>query len=212
MEDKLYLNNEVSKIVGVTQRQILSWTEKGLVHPEMPAKKAGARRGYSYKNLLEFGLAKYLLDVIGLQFYSAKKILDDFREDGDFKCWASNYFNFLISIARKYRYSKDDDSSGSHIRFRLNDPRGRGGTVDVIDNSDEKLPTPEKQDGTLYYIFTKLDFPKESIKIVNPWDITRILEAFEYEGLEDILSHRGIIIVNLRAIKEEIDEGIKRIT
>ena len=85
MNAKLYINKEVSFIVDLTPRQVLSWTEKGLVDPERPARKAGERRGYNYNNLLEFGLAKYLLNIASLQFHTAWVILRELKEDGTIK-------------------------------------------------------------------------------------------------------------------------------
>lgn len=85
MDTRLFINKEVSDIVGLSPRQVLSWTEKGLVEPERPAKKAGERRGYNYYNLLEFGLAKYLLDIACLQFHTASVILRELKEDGAIK-------------------------------------------------------------------------------------------------------------------------------
>ncbi|MBW2340206.1 MAG: MerR family transcriptional regulator [Deltaproteobacteria bacterium] len=54
MDDNLFSNKEVSRVTGLSPRQVLSWTEKGLVKPKKPAKKAGTRRGYDYVNLLEW--------------------------------------------------------------------------------------------------------------------------------------------------------------
>ncbi len=112
MDDRLFLNNEVSKITGLTKRQVLSWTEKGLILPKEPARKAGKMRGYSYENLLEFGLAKHLIDIIGLQFYSVNKILEEIREDGDFKAWAKDYFKYSLSYSYKIKNQKKEELVG----------------------------------------------------------------------------------------------------
>ena len=215
MNDRLFLNKEVSVIVGLTQRQILSWTERGLIEPEKPAKKAGSRRGYNYINLLEFGLAKYLLDVIGLQSYTTKQILAQLREDGDIAVWASNYSSYCISFNRRIENEKKEDLSSLHMAFRVNDPDGLGGTMDF--NSDVKRVKDKKSkvySGTLYYIFTnygKEKLYKETIRIVSPWDIGFTHKAFDYEELKDIITSRGMIIVNLGQIKEEIDKGLKKV-
>jgi DNA-binding transcriptional MerR regulator len=78
---KLFYNRNVSEIIGISPRQVISWTEKGLVEPEEPAKKAGMMRGYSYLNLLEFSLSKILLDVLHLQFYEVRNTLDWVRRN-----------------------------------------------------------------------------------------------------------------------------------
>jgi len=60
MSEQVYLNKQVSEIVGITQRQVLSWTEKGLVVPFSESMGTGTKRGYDYQNLLEFGLCEEL--------------------------------------------------------------------------------------------------------------------------------------------------------
>ena len=82
MNTRLYQNREVSQILRLTPRQVISWTEKGLVEPKKPAKKAGTSRGYNYENLVELCLAKHLTDVVGLQFHHIWVILKELREEG----------------------------------------------------------------------------------------------------------------------------------
>ena len=205
MNDRLFLNNEVSRIVGLTSRQIINWTEKGLIVPEKPAKKAGSRRGYSRLNLLEFGLAKYLLDVIGLQFYTAKTILDELREDDEIKIWASNYSQYCLSFGGRIRDKEGDELAGDHIRVRENDPKGLGGTIDFTYD----VPKTKEEKGTLYYIFTGMQPEKETIRIVTPWGMGDTSKAIVKSGEgEDIMISRGMIIVNLGRIKHEIDMQI----
>ncbi|MBN2467970.1 MAG: MerR family transcriptional regulator [Deltaproteobacteria bacterium] len=206
MENKLFLNNEVSKIVGLTSRQIISWTEKGLVMPEKPAKKAGSRRGYSYVNLLEFGLAKYLLDVIGLQFYTAKAILDALRDDDEITNWARNYSQYCLSFETKIMDKNGDELCGGHLRVRENDPEGLGGTAGFVYDG----PKAKEESGTLYYIITGLDPHKETIRIISPWDVRKAPDAFiRSGGIEDIVTSRGMIVINLGKIKHEIDIQIR---
>lgn len=71
------------------ERQILNLAGKGVIEAEKPAKKAGSRRGYSYSNLLEFGLCRVLFDVFGFQFYSVKSILRDLRQKKIIEEWAT---------------------------------------------------------------------------------------------------------------------------
>lgn len=206
----MYLNNEVSKIVGLRSRQVISWTEKGLVEPERPARKAGTMRGYSYTNLLEFGLAKYLIDVIGLQFYTTKTILRELREDGEIEMWASDYHQYRLSFARKVRHEKEDEPSGIVVMFRENDPRGLGGTVDFERDLLYKDEKQKKPKGTLYYIFTKEKATIETIRIISPYDLTATLKVFrDSEETEDILSGKGMVVVNLGKIKEEVESGVR---
>jgi DNA-binding transcriptional MerR regulator len=210
MNSKLFLNNEVSKITCLSQRQVISWTEKGLIKPERPAMKAGTMRGYSYKNLLELGLVKYLMDVIGVQFFTAKTILEDLRADGTIEVWASNYSAYLLSFADKITDKNNKIISDSDIKFADRDPRGIGGTVESI---PKNLPKPKAEDGTLYYIFS--DFGSEKgyktvIRIISPWKLSQTIEAFKHQGnYEEIINSNGMIIVNMGKIKREIDKGIE---
>jgi len=208
MLDDLFLNKHVSKIVGITQRQVLNWTEKGLIKPEKPARKAGTRRGYNYKNLLEFGLAKYLLNVIGVQFFTALTILNELREDGEIEVWASNYAKYRLSFSTKIKSGKDELLS-SYGAIRENDPLGRGGIISSDENIFKEIRPPEKHDGIMYYIFFGDGKTKETTRILSPWDISQTKEVFSYEGLDEIIKTDGMIVVNMGKIKEEIDRGIK---
>ena len=213
MDGKLYLNNEVSKITGLSQRQIISWTEKGLVHPERPALKAGTMRGYSYKNLLELGLVKYLTDVIGVQFFTAKTILDDLRSDGEIEIWASNYSAYRLSFSDTTIDQNNNELISAKVAFREKCPTGIGGTLESI---PKNFPKIKAEDGTLYYIFSDEESEKgykTTIRIISPWKLSETMEAFNYQGnLESIVNSKGMIIVNMGKIKREIDAGIEKLS
>lgn len=199
-----YLNNDVSKLTGLSQRQILSWTEKRLIKPERPARKAGTRRGYSYFNLLEFGLAKYLIDVLNVQFFTAHQILEEMREDGEFIQWATNYKNYFISYARKTSVkssskNKTDLLTGYHIRTR---------------KLASAPPADDHQPGTLYYIYTAFEGDKgkyiDTFRIISPWGFEHCLEDFEFDSeLREVLNFKGMLVVNLGKIKADIDRKIR---
>lgn len=208
MSDGLFLNKDVSKIIGLTQRQVLSWTEKGLVKPEKPAKKAGTRRGYNYINLLEFGLAKYLLNVIGVQFFTALTILNDLREDGDIELWASDLANYRLSFSTKIKSGKDE-LINSRIAFRESDPSGHGGAIDHDDTLFKETQTPSKHVGTMYYIFSGEGKTKERTRILSPWDLSKTKEVFSYEWVDEVIKIDGLIVINMGKIKEEINRGIQ---
>ena len=188
MKDELRSAKDVTTIAGVSLRQVLNWAEKGLIKPKKPAKKAGTRRGYDYLNLLEFGLARYLLDIIGVQFYTAKTILEELREDGEIHFWAANYAKYALSFSRKIKNKEKDELVGSHLRTVV-DPQG-------LDR------------GTLYYILVENELTIETIRIISPWDLTHTLKAFDYEGLENIIESNGMIVVNMGKIKQEINSKI----
>lgn len=199
-----YLNNDVSKLTGISQRQVLSWTEKRLIKPERPARKAGTRRGYSYFNLLEFGLAKYLIDVLNVQFFTAHQILEEMREDGEFMQWATNYKNYFISWARRTSVksvskNKADFLAGYHARTQ---------------ETASAQPTEDYQHGTLYYIYTAFEGPQakyvDTLRIISPWGFEHCIEDFKFENdLQEALNFKGMIVVNLGKIKADIDRKIR---
>ncbi len=215
MVDRLFLNNEVAKITGLSQRQIISLTEKGLVCPVRPAQKAGTMRGYNYLNLLELGLAKCLMDIIGVQVFTAKMILDDLRYDGEMELWASNYSAYRLSFTERMVTKGKKNEGGDpdfSITVRDNDPTGLGGTLEYIPSGIDKK---EDEEGVLYYIILN-EFPekkyKTTMRIISPWDLSKTLEAFDYQGdIQEIIDSNGMITVNMSKIKREIDHGIKKL-
>jgi DNA-binding transcriptional MerR regulator len=209
MKQKSFFHKDVARLVGLSPRQVLSWTERGLVVPKKPARKAGVKREYSYVNLLEFGLARVLLDVIGVQFFTAKTILEELREDGSFDLWASDYDGYWFGFYRKVQAADGDKLVEWNGKMREGD--FTGGTVDLEADAQKRM-TPKKQSGTLYHIVTERDSKLETIRIVSPWDLGRTLEVFEFEGeesLREAIESSGMISVNLSRVKREIDERLE---
>jgi len=172
-------------------------------------------RGYSYKNLIELGIAKYLIETIGLQVYLVKKFLDEIREDGDLEIWATDYSQHCISIAYKAENQKKEDLGGFHSIFRVNDPHGLGGTLTAIPQKIKKSKSPK---GTLYYFYVDFQSEKkktylETIRIITPWDLSNTLKIFQHIDLDikEILAGKGLIAINLGRIKEEVDRGIEHL-
>jgi len=154
---------------------------------------------------LELGLAKYLLDIVGVQFYTAKTLIDELREDGEVELWAINP-QYCLSVNYKMKYNKKDEGSGYHIRTRVDDRKGLGGTVGFIYEAEK----PKKRPGTLYYILREEKGRIESIRIISPWDIRKTMEAFQQDEIKDIIGFKGMIVVNLGEIKTEIDSRIEK--
>lgn len=74
-DERLYSNIEVSRIAEVTPRQVIYWTERGLISPTRETTGAGIKRGYDYINLIEICLCKRLLNM-GLNVHTVKKIIE----------------------------------------------------------------------------------------------------------------------------------------
>lgn len=90
---KTYLNSEVARIMGLTQRQVLNWTEKGLVIPYIETSGAGSKREYNYINLLEFGLCKKLYEM-GMGMQGIKRLLSGVRGGGWLEKWADDFSDY----------------------------------------------------------------------------------------------------------------------
>ena len=85
MQPQFYLNNQVAKIEGISPRQVLSLTDKGVVIPAREARGAGSKRGYDYINLIEFGICKRLFEM-GHGIQSVKSILFTFFTGDECLC------------------------------------------------------------------------------------------------------------------------------
>jgi len=74
-----YINKQAAQITEVTNRQLLSWSEKDLI---LATNKddvwSGRRRLYDFTNLIEARLAKVLFEA-GLGIRAVKNILDRTR-------------------------------------------------------------------------------------------------------------------------------------
>ncbi|MGA1824181.1 MAG: MerR family transcriptional regulator [bacterium] len=94
---KLFLNSDVTRILELTQRQVVHWTEKELVIPFVESKGAGSKRKYTYTNLFEFSICKTLFDM-GLGIHKVKLLLRDLRNEGQLTLWVEDYAKFLKKI------------------------------------------------------------------------------------------------------------------
>jgi hypothetical protein len=60
---KLYTHKEVLRIFpNLKTRTLISWSEKGLMSPAIEADGTGSMRRYSFKNLIEIGVIRELID------------------------------------------------------------------------------------------------------------------------------------------------------
>jgi len=212
----MYLSSDVMKILGLTQRQVINWAEKGLVVPLIEAQGAGTKRGYTYTNLLEFGLCNTLFDM-GLENHKVKKILKDLREGGQLKAWAENYKGFFHSMAegimacfgicKDIGLQEESKRDAEQFGFDLNDP------ARCVEYIKERI-TPEKPVGFLLYFFkddeSTFDLYPLPIEELIGGQLVNFLMKYKFRGSDMHLS-KGIIMVNLGKIKDEIDNTINEI-
>lgn len=191
MEDETFLNKQVAELVELTGRQVLSWTEKGLIVPFKESPGVGIKRLYDQPNILEFALAKILLEM-GLGFRTTKKIIGELRRQDIIKSWAMDFLE----------YHKDQlERSKGDIRKAIDALKKEGRSVTYLEEIYIRLKEPfksEKPVGTLIYYFGN----NERV-VVIPWDINDVLNLNMIK--EWLAGNQGFILVDMGRIKEWID-------
>jgi DNA-binding transcriptional MerR regulator len=211
MNQKLFSNSYISELLGIPQRRIINITEKGLVIPPVEASGAGSKRQYSYLNLLEFGLIGNLFDI-GFGIHLVKRILVDLRKDGDIKAWAEGHDSYFLKVARSYLswVNKQQEKTGWATAHLLNDDVYKlkenidPENMEQVNRVKDKLRSENKNTAILFYCFKEDGSRKKNIV---PWGKEDMLATIFLQ--EDIYTSKGIIILNLGKIKEEIDKKIE---
>ena len=93
MKEETFLNKRVAEIVELSGRQVLSWTEKGLVVPFRETVGVGKKRLYDAVNLLEFALAKILLEA-GIGWRQTKNIVLELRRGDVIRAWKTDFLGY----------------------------------------------------------------------------------------------------------------------
>ena len=81
VDKNIFSLQEVLNIIKLPQRTIINWAEKGVIIPFKNAAGPGRPRLYDYKNLIEFGICKALVNM-GFEHWQRKKIMNNFRSKG----------------------------------------------------------------------------------------------------------------------------------
>jgi len=199
MKNDIFLNKQVSEITGITSRQVLSWTEKGLIIPFKESMGAGTKRGYDYINLLEFGLCTHMF-IIGFGFRAVKKIVNDLRNRGLIKDWASDFTNYHKEVYKRHK---------GRINELIEDERLKGNIdsvkffEDLGTKYNQKQYKPEASVGILTYFFHSAT--GESSEIIA-WDMPDVLNLSIIKQLfKD--SDCGLLI-DIGKIKKKIDSKL----
>lgn len=74
MKKTFFTSKEAARITGCSLRQLQYWREKGIIVPVVEGTGTGRSVYYSYSELVELSLMKYLLSV-GLSFVIAAHVL-----------------------------------------------------------------------------------------------------------------------------------------
>ena len=202
MKNGIFLNKQVSEIVGITPRQVLSWSEKGLILAFKESMGAGTKRGYDYINLLEFGLCAKLF-ILGFGFRAVRKIINDLRNRGLIKDWACDFTNYYREL-----YKRQKDAINETIKEeRL---KGKIDSVKTLEDLKAKFfQKPYKPDasnasvGILTYFFS--GDMGEYLEIIA-WNMSDVLNLnIIKQSFEN--SDCGLLI-NIGKIKKRIDNKI----
>lgn len=180
---RTYLNSEVSEIVQIPKRQVIAWTEKGLVKPDTEARGAGHKRLYSYVNLIEFRLCRRLL-YTSFDVHSVKDLLAELRKEDSLKDWALDFLRYLQKAGDRGLIpdSLAVDQVEEQERFRV-----------VVNTSDNRRPG--------YLVWVPFGFAG-----VVPCTLNHTLQLGRVK--EIINFHGNIVIVDLAKIKAELDDRL----
>lgn len=193
---EIYSNKQVAEILGLTPRQVLSWTEKGLINAFVEPTGYGTRRGYNYTNLLEFGLCKVFF-FTGFGFRVVKNIFNELNQRKVIHAWATNFkeyhdeilknnLSILNEMIKKGEYK---DGDGLEI-------------LKHIKKCMEKWH-PDKTEGVLVYSLDKQGL--QDVFII-PWNIESLINLGMFkETLTDAIFYS---LIDLGKIKKEIDSKI----
>lgn len=191
-----YLNKDVSRILILSPRQIVLWTEKGLVVPAIKdAEGAGRKRIYGYENLLEFGLSQRLFEI-GFGFHGVKRILGYLRETGNLHDWANDFEGYYKKIFEAYKTVWE--------KYKKTWPFKDKKLIMEFESKFLSKPyIPSKIEGFLFLFFKDDD---KIIAALIPWDIEY---AYNLKDTRDhSISSNGVLVINLGRIKEKIDKRI----
>jgi len=204
MADPLRLNKDTARIVGITPRQVQSWSDKGLVIAAREAAGGGSKRGYDYKNCVEFALCKELFGV-GFSVQHIKRILWVLRDNNLLQEW--------IDDKKFFRKQYIKGVWGSNI-IDAEDTKGLKELESSLQRMFSYEPImDEKPSGILFYSFTKpfvnraFIFPRP--KFTMSYDRSKTAMAVEY--LYHMVTEGKVIVVNIGRIRDDIDKAITQI-
>jgi len=198
VDNRTYLNKQVSEIVGITPRQVLSWSEKGLIVSFQESAGVGTKRNYDYINLLEFGLCKKLL-FLGIGFRALKKMLNELRNTRSIREWANDFPKYYRET---YERNKD------HLNKLIEEDESEGDIkgVEFLKEFKKKFfqkpDCPKEPMGVLVYYFDK---DGEQLQVI-PWEAEYVINL---NIIREAFANYGVaFLVDMGRIKKEIDSKI----
>jgi len=198
IEDRTFLSGQVADIVRISGRQVISWTEKGVIEPHKDSTGTGVRREYDYVNLLEFGLCKALFSM-GFSFRTLKVMIAKLKGNSTIRSWVEDFQAY-------YRKFMEDHLKvmNEFLSDLKNDPTTVNKFRDYYDRLLIKRWEPEKSGGLLIYFWGEHETDLE-VKIY-PREFDYILNINKIKG--DIVNFRSSLVIDIGRIKNEIDQKL----
>ncbi len=202
---KLYLNKQVSDIVGITPRQVLSWTEKGLIEPFEEAMGIGTKRRYNYVNLLEFSLCESFFSI-GLGFRAVKRVMDDLRKSGWMREWAEDFSTYYLrTYKERTTYIEGRIEELKKLKRKDLDDLIMALTG-ILDTEKKSLDEPKEIVGVLLYFIDDQHKKKRNYLLLWPGSLEHLIILSDFK--ERILANTGCIFIDLGKIKNKIDKNL----
>ena len=79
ISQKAFSHNDLASLLGLAPNGLHTWRRRGLIRPDYPGKGRGNQHGYSWRNVLEICLIKYLKDC-GFTLDKVAETMEQIRE------------------------------------------------------------------------------------------------------------------------------------
>ncbi|MDY6895904.1 MAG: MerR family transcriptional regulator [Thermotogota bacterium] len=200
MEKNVFSSSQVAHIVRITGRQVVSWTEKGVIEPFKDSTGTGVKREYNYTNLLEFGLCKTLFSI-GLNFRTVKMMINEVRKTGVIRAWAEDFQNYYQAVMDRFRKILSEFSQ----EMKENSPEiVKGFDVIVNANLQGTVYKPENPEGVIAFFF--IEGSDSFNTTIYPWETDYVIKFNEVK--EGLAISEATMLINIGRIKHQIDKRL----
>lgn len=201
-----FLNAIAARLTDATPRQIITWTERGIIIPLKDSSGTGISREYNYENLLEISLCKRLSEA-GLTLHKIGVILRELRNSRFISKWATNFHNWnenaqQIEIQKKYfkeLLSEAEEKDTTPLLYSRNHLKKIIKRLDKM----KTIRIKKEPNGILFLNFSSDYFNY----FVLPYEIFDEISRDELK--EAFTSYYAMLLINLGAIKASLDSKIK---
>lgn len=201
MDNRIFSNNEAARITGTTPRQVLSWTERGMIIPVRETSGTGVKRGYNYINLLEI----YLCNVLIRRHFNFQKIKEIFswmRNSKQISDWATNFENWHFEAVKKqidhFNRLLDEAKKTNSSEVNVLEP--------ILEMVSKMNPAPPDEPTGVLIIF--YDGYNETFALL-PYNVADAMKYLTNKKDADSIQNLVIIdVINLGKVKSIIDKKL----